>query len=80
MKRKTKKIVAKEWLTFLAICVSFPLVKFIMVFVRVFQGRRAKVDLPDITNIEAASLLLLFYVVYLLVRSIVWSIMILREN
>lgn len=80
MKRKTKKIIAKEWLTFLVICVSFPLVRFIMIFVRAFQAKRAKVDLPDITNIEAVLFLLLFYVVYLLVRSIVWSIMVLREN
>lgn len=80
MKRKTKKIVAKEWLTFIAIGVTFPLIRLILIFVRSYQEKKSGIDLPSVTKIETALFLLSCYILYLFVKSIIWSIKTLRGN
>ncbi|MCQ9205280.1 MAG: hypothetical protein NG737_03090 [Omnitrophica bacterium] len=80
MKRGTKKIVAREWLTFIAIGVTFPLTRLALIFVRSYQEKKSGIDLPGVTKIEIVLFLLSCYIFYLFVKSIIWSIRTLREN
>ena len=78
MTLKNKKIVARHWLIACVLFLSFPLLRLAAVRLREFQSARFGIPLPELTTGETVMLTAAVYAVYLFLRSIAWSIKILR--
>jgi hypothetical protein len=79
MTLKSKKIIARQWLTISLLLVTFPLSKYVISAIRDFQEAYRGIDTGPVTNLEVVVFILGVYILYLYFQSIIWAVKTLRE-